>query len=1015
MTLEKLQVIIEAYTKPYRDELEKVKKQTDNAASHVDRQTGRMRNSFKKVGAVLAAVLGIGAIVAFGKSCIQLGSDLAEVQNVVDVTFGAMSNQVNAFAKNAMTQFGLSELTAKKYMGTYGAMAKSFGIVEEAGYQMSASITGLTGDVASFYNLSTDEAYTKLKSIFTGETESLKELGVVMTQTALDQYALNEGLGKTTAKMTEQEKVMLRYQFVMSALADAQGDFARTSNSWANQTRVLALQFESLKATIGQGLINAFTPVIQVINTILAKLQTLVAYFRAFTSALFGDAGGGSDAASSAASSMASAAGSSGAVADNMGSAAKSAKEMKNSLAAFDELNNLSGNDGGGGSGGGGGGAGAVPDFGNLSGELFSDVTINPAVEEAARRIREMLDAIRQAAEPTKEALKRLWDEGLAKLGTFVWTGLKDFYENFLVPIGKWTLGIGIPMFLDAINDFLLKINWEAINESLRRFWQALEPFAEKVGEGLLKFFQDLLLVGADFINAVVPGGLNAIAGALERIDPEKAEKIGYALGLITTAVAGFKVFGTVFAPVKKLLTFLGGTAIVKGIMKLVEYLPLVAGGAGTLGEAFAIAFPGISSVVGSAVGTIGAALGAIGVLFGLAGGAAIAAGAAVVAAVVGTVAAVVLNWDKITAFFTETVPAWWEGTVIPFFEGIPAWFSGVWSSVKDFFVQHWNALIGWFEGIPDKISDIIDSIVEWFDGLPYRIGYAIGFAVGTIIKWTEDIISTVVTEVPKIITKVVDFFVELPGKIYNAIIRFRDNVVQWGKEILSTFTQKVSEIIMEVVKFFTELPGKIYDKLILFKEKIAKWKDDVVSWANIYVPQMLNAIIDWFNKLPSRLIDIGKNMMKAIWNGICSMGNWLMEKVESFFGGIGEGLFDALGMGRGTEVTVAPVAKFATGGFPAQGQMFIARESGPEMVGRIGGRTAVANNDQIVDGVAKGVYMAVSSAGGMNEDMLYRAFKRALEETDLTAVMDTDRVFKSMQGKAKEFKDRTNKPAFGY
>lgn len=100
---------------------------------------------------------------------------------------------------------------------------------------MSAAITGLTGDVASFYNLSTDEAYTKLKSIFTGETEPLKELGVVMTQTALDQYALNEGLGKTTRTMTEQEKVLLRYRYVMSTLSDASGDFARTSGSWANR------------------------------------------------------------------------------------------------------------------------------------------------------------------------------------------------------------------------------------------------------------------------------------------------------------------------------------------------------------------------------------------------------------------------------------------------------------------------------------------------------------------------------------------------------------------------------------------------------------------------------------------------------------------------------------------------------------------------------------------------------------------------------------------------------------
>ena len=1026
MTLEKLQVIIEAYTKPYRDEMEKVKKQTSTAASHVEKQTAKIQGSFSKIGKVIGAVLGataVLALVSFGKSCIQLGSDLAEVQNVIDVTFGAMSQRVNAFSKNAMTQFGLSELTAKKYMGTYGAMAKSFGIVEEAGYQMSAAITGLTGDVASFYNLSTDEAYTKLKSIFTGETESLKELGVVMTQTALDQYALNEGFGKTTAKMTEQEKVMLRYQFVMSALADASGDFARTSNSWANQTRVLGLQFESLKATIGQGLINAFTPVIRVINTILAKLQTLAAYFRAFTAALFGDAGGSSDAASSAASSMASAAGSSGAVADNMGSAAKSAKDMKNSLAAFDELNNLSGGDesGGAGGGGGAGGAGGVPDFGNLGGELFSDVTINPAVEEAARRVREMLDAIRKAAEPTKEALKRLWDEGLAKLGTFVWTGLKDFYDYFLVPIGKWTLGTGIPMFLDAINNFLLKINWEDINDALQRFWQALEPFAEAVGTGLLNFFHDLLSVGADFINEVVPGGLNAIAGALERIDPDKAEKIGYALGMIAAAVAGFKIFNAVFTPVKKLLTFLGGTAIVKGLVTLAEYLPLVAGGAGTLGEAFAIAFPklaGFIGIIGSIAGTIGTALGAIGsfVTAGAAvGGAAVAIGAAIVAAVVAVVAAVVLNWDQIKAFFTETIPAWWEGTAVPFFEGIPAWFSGVWSDVKGFFVQHWNALIDWFSEVPDRISEVIDSIIGWFDELPHRIGYAIGFVIGTIITWAADIVTTVATEVPKIITGIVTFFVELPGKIYATIIKFRDNVVQWGKEILSAFTGKVTEIITGIVAFFAELPGKIYEKLLLFKDTVSKWKDDVVGWAGTYIPQMLNAIIDWFNKLPSRLVDIGKNMMKAIWNGICAMGSWLMDKVESFFGGIGEGLFDALGMGNGSEVTVSPVARFATGGFPGQGQMFIARESGPEMVGRIGGRTAVANNDQIVDGVAKGVYMAVSSAGGMNEDVLYRAFKRALQDTDLTAVMDADLAFKAMQQKAADYKTRTGKPAFGY
>ena len=355
-----MKVVIEAYTKPYREEMEKVQQKTSQVADRVKRQTERVSNSWKKVGRVIAAVLSVAAIVSFGKSCLKLGSDLQEVQNVVDVTFGAMSGSVDEFAKNAAESFGLSETMAKKYMGTYGAMAKSFGIVGKAGYDMSTAITGLTGDVASFYNLSQDEAYTKLKSIFTGETESLKDLGVVMTQTALDQYALNNGFGRTTAKMTEQEKVMLRYQFVMDRLSDAQGDFTRTSSSWANQVRILQLRFEGLKATIGQGLINAFTPVIQVINTILAKLETLASYFRAFTVAIFGDASGGETAAGSAAGAMADAAGSSGTVADNMADAAGSAKQMAKSLASFDELNNRTSSKG---AGGGASGSGILGDL----------------------------------------------------------------------------------------------------------------------------------------------------------------------------------------------------------------------------------------------------------------------------------------------------------------------------------------------------------------------------------------------------------------------------------------------------------------------------------------------------------------------------------------------------------------------------------------------------------------------------------------------------------------------------
>ena len=259
------------------------KRAGDDLKNQIQPQLEGISSMAKKAGAAFAAAFGVKKIVDFGKQCLELGSDLAEVQNVVDVTFPGMTAQVDKFAKSAAQSFGLSETMAKQYTGTFGAMAKAFGFTEQQAYDMGSTLTGLAGDVASFYNLSQDEAYTKLKSVFTGETESLKDLGVVMSQTALDAYALANGFGKTTSAMTETEKVALRYRFVQDQLSAAQGDFSRTSDSWANQVKILKLQMQSFMATVGQGLINLFTPVIKVINTVIGKLATLENAFKSFT------------------------------------------------------------------------------------------------------------------------------------------------------------------------------------------------------------------------------------------------------------------------------------------------------------------------------------------------------------------------------------------------------------------------------------------------------------------------------------------------------------------------------------------------------------------------------------------------------------------------------------------------------------------------------------------------------------------------------------------------------------
>lgn len=366
----------------------------------------------KKAGVALASAFAVKKLVDFGKQCIELGSDLAEVQNVVDVTFPSMSKQVDEFAQSAASSFGLSETMAKQFTGTFGAMAKAFGFSEQQAYDMSTTLTGLAGDVASFYNISQDEAYTKLKSVFTGETESLKDLGIVMTQSALDAYAMANGFGKTTQAMSEAEKVALRYQFVQEQLTTASGDFTRTSDGWANQVRVLKLQFDSLKASLGQGLINILTPVLKILNTLLGKLVSLASAFKGFTELITGkksESGSGGVGALNAevgatGDGLESAAGSADNLADKtsgVGKAAqKAAKDMR-ALMGFDQMQKLSDpsetsdSGGDGNNDGSTGGVGAM-DFGSLA-------EGDTVIEQTGSKMQGLIDRCKELAKLFKK------------------------------------------------------------------------------------------------------------------------------------------------------------------------------------------------------------------------------------------------------------------------------------------------------------------------------------------------------------------------------------------------------------------------------------------------------------------------------------------------------------------------------------------------------------------------------------------------------------------------------------
>ena len=230
-----------------------------------------IKSKFNILNSTLASGLSLAALVAVSKKCLELSSDLAEVQNVVDTTFGKSSNIINEFAESALKNFGLTELQAKKYVSTLGAIAKASGESEDATLQMSTNLTKLTADVASFFNYDYDTAFNKIRSGLTGETEPLKDLGVVMTVANLEQYRLAQGIQTSYSAMSSAEQMALRYNYIMQALTDTQGDFNKTQASWANQLRILQGQAQQLGAILGNLLQKVLYPVLSVVNAILGK------------------------------------------------------------------------------------------------------------------------------------------------------------------------------------------------------------------------------------------------------------------------------------------------------------------------------------------------------------------------------------------------------------------------------------------------------------------------------------------------------------------------------------------------------------------------------------------------------------------------------------------------------------------------------------------------------------------------------------------------------------------------
>lgn len=246
--------------------------------SKVEHGSDALSGMAGKVAGMAAGYLSLQGAMETVKAGIDYASDLPEVQNVVDVSFGKSAASINDWSQKALEAYGLNEVTAKRYNGTLGAMLKSTGVTGDSVVDMSEKLTGLAGDMASFYNLDTNAAFEKIRSGISGETEPLKQLGINMSVANLEVYALSQGITTAYDKMSQAEQTMLRYNYLMSVTSDAQGDFARTSDSWANQTRLLSENWTEFVGKMAVNLLPTLTAGVSTLNDVILWMSENTAF-----------------------------------------------------------------------------------------------------------------------------------------------------------------------------------------------------------------------------------------------------------------------------------------------------------------------------------------------------------------------------------------------------------------------------------------------------------------------------------------------------------------------------------------------------------------------------------------------------------------------------------------------------------------------------------------------------------------------------------------------------------------
>ena len=473
------------------------------------------------------------------KDSITLASDLVEVQNVVDTVFGDMSRKVEEYAQNSIKQFGMSELSFKQYSSRFQAMGSAMGIdtssIESAnsflnkatgGYvglsdsmaDVSLTLTQLTADMASFYNVSQKDVAEDLAAIFTGETRPLRQYGLDLTQATLQEWAMKNGLDANIKSMSQAEKTMLRYQYVLANTSAAQGDFARTSNTWANQLRILQEQIKKFASIIGTGFIAAFKPFLQTLNMVMAKVIDFTQNVLNALGQIFGwefeiSGGGVTDDLGDISTDLGDSAGSAGDLSDNLGQAVKNVKKLH--TLGIDELNIVqpdNENTGGGGTGTGGSGGGSGTGAGG-SGGLVANFKPNDKLLEAYKSSIDSLYELGQYIGFTlSKTLEDIDWNGVYKKAESFGTGLGEFLSGLISPDLFYNLGgtiaNSINTALHAVNAFSISFDWKDLGKSLAR---SLKGFFKNWDAGLT----------AETFSNVVNGIVEAITKFVETLDED--------------------------------------------------------------------------------------------------------------------------------------------------------------------------------------------------------------------------------------------------------------------------------------------------------------------------------------------------------------------------------------------------------------------------------------------------------------------------------------------------------------